>query len=162
MSDNNDSDQSHPNKESRESDRKTWIRFEEPNDNHQNEVHIQIPSEANQQSVCATIEPTDSIQISTDRLKRSSSSPLSSLANVLPQNQTTNANIMSNVESNKVVDKKFITNNNTDSRHQNGETSTASSLQTVPLKEVNGQSVECNHSQQRSGFSKYWLIIIMN
>lgn len=139
------------------SDRNTWIRFEEQTDGHPNEVQIQVDRDG--QNGCATIEPTDSIQINagTDRLKRSSSSPLSSLANVLPQNQTINANIMSNIESNKVVDKKFINNNNTE---LNGETSTASAvvtLQTVPLKDVNGvQAVDCKHGscQQRNGFSE--------
>lgn len=153
MNQKSDSDQSRPNPTSGGSERKTWIQFEEPSEQNKNELHIQIPSEDNRQIDCATIEPTDTIQISTDRLKRSTSSPLSSLANVIPQSQTTDANIMPNVESNKVVDKKFITSDSTIIRQQNGETS-AVSLQTVPLKEVNGQSAECNHSscQQRSGF----------
>ena len=165
MSFNNNSDKSFTNESTDGSDRKTWIRFDERQNT--NDIQIGIPSESNGQSSCATIEPTDSIQINVtnDHIKRNSSSPVSKLDNILPQSPTINANIMSNVESNKIVEKSFITNNNIESRGINGESSNASNvktLQNVSLKEVNTevQTIECNHTTcaPNNGFCEKTLI----
>lgn len=173
MSFNNNSDKSFTNDSTDGSDRKTasdWIRFDERQN--ANDIQIEIASESNGQSngqsSCATIEPTDSIQINVtnDHIKRNSSSPVSKLDNILPQSPTINANIMSNVESNKIVEKSFITNNNIESRGINGESSNASNvktLQNVSLKEVNTdvQTIECNHTTcpPNNGFCETTLIL---
>ena len=56
----NNSEEKQSNDNSGGSERKTWISFEERQEI--NDIQIQMPSELEEQSSCATIEPTDSIQ----------------------------------------------------------------------------------------------------
>ena len=77
------------------------------------------------------------------------------MAKILPQNPTINANIMSNIENNKIVEKSFITNNNIEMNGESSNGSNVKTLQNVSLKEVNNgiQTVECNHtSGPQNGF----------
>ncbi|CAG2169756.1 unnamed protein product, partial [Oppiella nova] len=126
-------------------DRKSWIRFEDRPDGDVgavDEFKVEMPSP--ESSGCATIQPTDSIQINAtnDYTKRcaSPSSPSTHISIGLPLNQsnhTMDANIMSNIESNKVMDKSFIKNNNNNDIHAtSGETSHESNVKTLQTRSI--------------------------
>jgi hypothetical protein len=178
MSDNSDDTRKEPALGSA-ADRKSWIRFEDRPDGDVgavDEFKVEMPSP--ESSGCATIQPTDSIQINAtnDYTKRcaSPSSPSTHISIGLPLNQsnhTMDANIMSNIESNKVMEKSFIKNNNNNDIHAtSGETSHESNvktLQTVSLKETNNgandgvrthSSDACDHNTGR--YCKHYMLLV--
>ncbi|CAG2104743.1 unnamed protein product [Medioppia subpectinata] len=173
------------------SDRKSWIRFGEEggaNDGEAvvtDEYRLEMPSPSAPESSggCATIQPTDSIQINATteyhakRLAASSSPSANSSTQIsigLPLNasdRTTDANIMSNVESNKVIDKSFMkshNNNNNNIMATDGESSHESNvktLQNVSLKDTNNGNTfnECSHpsTAQSNGYSNGDVIVTL-